>query len=313
MTDNPDQELDQLLEDSTSPEWKRSAKAIELAFSWNQAAIQSIRNSRTDLIFALGDLTKALINSRESLADLNLLVDKFSPNAKLREALASEQAFVSKRSADVQTLQAEITRLEELKEENRVLITEQKKLQVRLQELSHLESFDPSSVEALRKQVKVVEQAKPWLSDLELLTKKLGEDLPILDQLTSNAHMLLKEKDQESLKKAQDSLSAIQNDAIQQSKALEDINKKYQAVQADIIERQKRFQDSENELRLRKEILDQFIRVDREIATAINNPEAKSAQQILDAIEAQLHSVDEALRLAIETNEKTRAIKKISV
>ena len=95
------------------------------------------------------------------------------------------------------------------------------------------------------------------------------------------------------------------NEVNQYNHKLTQIKQDLCTVEAELTEKKKLYQDAEKELQNRKEILDMYIKVDSEIASAINNSEAKNAKQILEEIESKLENVDDALRQAISMNKNT--------
>lgn len=311
MTESQSTKLEQLLTETKQPDWKRSAQALTLAFAWNQEALSQVKANRADLLRALAELATALATGLVSTSGLSGLVNEAFAGQPLREAVRGQQKALSEHAREVETLKKDMAELEKLEKENRALLIEQKQLQERWQTLSSLKSFDPSAVDELRRQVLVLENAKPWLSNLDELIKKLEEELPPLNQVSGDVLMQLQQKDRDDLKKAQNTLDELQSETRRQSAALEQLAKETESVQADITEKKKRFEETNQEFLQQKEILEKYIRIDKEIAKAINNREARQAQNVLDEIEKGLQGVDEALRLAIAINEKEGTIKPI--
>jgi len=311
MTSELIQKLAQILADTDQPDWKRSAQVLALAFEWNQESLRLVNGSQSGFIQGLNELVEALNKVSESFTRLNSLIEKVSPNSRLREDLRKEQDEFLNRTKEVETLQAEVIELEQLEKINQEIIKEKNRLSERQAELSGLASFDPAIVDALRQQVDAIEKAKPWLLDYENFKKKLEDSLPQLVLISGDALMSLQERDRQDLKKAQELLNNLQIETHQQKVALDQINQNVLTAQEEIEAKKKQYADAENQLRARKEILDQYIQVDQEIASVIDNTDAKKAQQLLDEVEASLRGVDEALRLAIITNEKAQKIQNI--
>lgn len=308
MTESPYQKLTQLLNNSDQPEWKRSAQALALSFAWNRETIGSTVTSRADLISALSELANALVEVSKSSQGFEALIDKANPGPTLREILVSEQTALSQRAIEVKTLQNEVENLEKLERDNSALIDKQSELQARHQKLANLESFNPTVIDSLRIQIEAMEAAKPWLLELEKYLNNLQEGLPQFAKLSGEALMVLQEKDRQEINKVQKDLNDIQAEAKQKSIVLEQTNKNILAIKEDIATRQKRYAEAEGQLHQVKEVLDQYIKVDREMAMAINNPEVKEARQLLDEIETRMQGVDAALRIAIEANQKAQQI-----
>lgn len=311
MTSELIQKLAQILADTDQPDWKRSAQVLALAFEWNRESLHLVNGSRSEFIQGLNELVEALNKVRETFTRLNSLIEKASPNSRMRDDLKKEQDEFLNRTKELETLQAEVIELEQLEKKNQELIKEKSRLSERRTELSGLASFDSAIVDTLRQQVDAIEKAKPWLLEYENFRKKLEDGLPQLVLLSGDALMSLQERDRQDLKKVQELLNDMQTEAHQQKMALDQINQNVLTTQESIEAKKKQYADAENQLRTRKEILDQYIQVDQEIASVISNTDAKKAEQLLDEVEASLRGVDEALRLAIIANEKAQKIQNI--
>lgn len=308
MSNNYTQELTQLLADTSQPDWKRSAQALALVFSWNRAAFEKSRGSRAVLLQAIHELAKALAEGQAGSTAIEPLVEQAMPGQSLRNALKIEQESISRREAETKALQSDLTRLEQLELANRSMMAEFEELKARQDELAHIEKFDPSLVDSLRKQVEEIESSKPWLRDVQQLTAKLKKGIPLLSRAFSEALLVMKEEDRRELGQARSALEAAQAEAARHKEMLMQAERDVQAARAELSTMQERYQNIQNELTQRRAVLDQYIQADREIAAAISSSSTLDAQQALDTIEAQLHSVDEALQRAIEANTKARAM-----
>ena len=307
MTENPIQKLAQLLTDASQPEVTRSAQAIAVAISWNREMLNNVP-TRAGLLTGLSELVKALSIGRDAYSEMELLIDRANPSPTLREKIKSEQVSLAQNTAKIMDLKSQVAKLEQLQLDNQGLLEEQRILQSRRQELAILETFDSSVVSSLRQQVQALQEAKPWLLALESQVNQLNIEIPAVAKLSGDALMILQEKDRQFLKNIQQDFENIKAGASQKSSQLELIKQNIATITAETAEIEKRFANAKEELRQKKEILDEYYRADQEIARAINNWESKSAQQLLNDIEAKLKSADEALRLAIEANEKAHKI-----
>ena len=76
MVDPAAQKLAQLMNDTSKPEWKRSAQILSLAFTWNKNVLQQIQGSRSTLLMALSELANALTEGNAAFVNLETLIEK---------------------------------------------------------------------------------------------------------------------------------------------------------------------------------------------------------------------------------------------
>ena len=298
----------QLGQDEKGPEENRSAQVIDLAFLWNKESLVSIQADRSSLLLGLVELSSALSRSMESLFFIKQIAGQASIGETLAKKIEDNRTAFDSLTHDIQVSTKRLHLLTELEESNKELYHEKEALETRISELIYLDSFDPGSLDDLKKQEQALLQVKPWLHDLQILKDKIEHELPQLELISGQAFDVLNEEYRQNLNKTQKNLHKIHDRAAEYHQEMQRMQAETKKIEAEITSKISQYEEMEKALNNKRAALDQYIKIDQEIAGAIQNQEAAKAQAMLSNIEDQLSKVDEALRQAILTNQKVKGL-----
>lgn len=267
--------------------WAEALKEIKEA---GQRLVQSLDTCLTNRVAALkcllafDDALEVVVKCLERIPKVEEVA---KPGLTLKDSLREKEEAIREKEREIRRLREELEKLAGLERELEQRERERKELQKRLGRLQRLQALvEKGGLEALRQQVKELETLQELL-EARNLEQAITRAAQGLIRLTEEQFQSLKKETQTLLirvKGQEESLKRAKED-------LDQIRERYRLAQ-------EKWQRCQDELRHYEEAY-------RRVATAL--PESSHQRDALAAIEKVrelIRAVEEALRIAIEENER---------
>lgn len=289
MTGEERSQIDEILADSSQPDWLTAARLMEAAFGWLVSSLPPDRLERVQAMKALLALTKSL----ESLnAGLNTLLPRLTakaePGPSLQEAARERQEQLKRLIQEMNQAQKQIGPLVEAEENLRIRAAEFEKLRERLEHLNRLKEL-AGGVDELKAQLQRMEERLPAeVHEAQQLETKLGAYLENLFILSEQTTAALEENYQKMVR-------------ILQQREVE-----LQRISGQLLTAQERYRTVEEEFQERRDVLEFYLEADRIVAEALGEPPSGGMKQLLDHIEHLLQQADQLLKTAMDANQEAK-------
>lgn len=305
---SPDEmELRKCLNEIQQEEWLRAIRALKASFTWCKGAATPERimsgvpeeSKRALVLRFLLELSSALNIGMEYLDSLPQFFQIAQPGQTIRDELTRNQQKLGEGAQIISQLHDELDQLMQQEEALKNQAQKQEELRRALEErkrnlerLSHL--ADPQTVEALRQQVKQLEEhMPPEVIEVEKLEHEIMRKSEALITLSDHYLSVLNPRVASLLQEAQD-----------KERKLQEVVSKLQSAR-------ERYDKVHEEIKRRMEELKPYIEADRIVAAAL--PNAQGVTDLLNRAESLLKAAEEALKQAIEENEQKAQCKPISI
>ena len=290
-----------LLDNQSNDETMAALDALKLAFEW---CLESM-TPETLTSGSRAQALKSVLKLNDTLQAGEQLIDTiFAPDvvsrAKLgqtvQDALHAKQHDIVSLRKELNAVKKDVETLTEKEEQAQKMADEHTTLQHRCRELEtnieRLSHFSEEDVAQLRRQVEILEQhLPPQGKDVEQYEKQLeqtGEEFLLLtDTILSH-------------------LSKQAKNTLRRVKTREE---KLRATAQKIQKAMERYQEIDEQLTERKNILKLYLSADREVVRVL--PNARQLEDVLDEVERLLKGADQALKEAMAANEKARKLSEL--
>lgn len=278
----------QLMQDTSLSDSTAAARAAAAALAgWAEAA-SNPQMARVDALESLYEMSQTLEQAQAALAaTLPEIVRRAAPGKTLQERLAEGQYALGQGAAEVMRLKAEIEPLQQDEQALHLQAGEISSLQQRLEQLQHISALAAHAA-ALRQQVEALTQRLPpeaqEAGGLEERIDALSSRLIVLEDA---ALARLREQIRQGLTLA----GQRETELRQAAQDLQSARQRYQKAEAALTPEH-------------RQVLGLYQQADASVTRALPGAEAVRIEELVQSIEKMLTQADDALRLAVEANEK---------
>lgn len=242
------------------------------------------RGQALRLLGRLSDLMEKIQICLNKLPDIKQVA---RPGPSLKEEIHVREVKIREKARDLESLRQEVEKLAEIEEQLHQQERELKRLQKRKEHLERLKALvESGALEEMRKQVAYLERQQELL-EAEELEQALAKGARKVAQLSEAHIQLLNSEAQKLLQIAIDK----EKELVEAQERLQEARERYRCI--------------EEALQQCRDELKPYEEADRRIAEVILQGERKlEIREALDKVKAALEAIDEALRRAIDENEK---------
>jgi uncharacterized protein YoxC len=284
-----------LLQDGAILDTSASALVLKKAFAlWETTIPKDLE--RDDALLILGDLAEAMEEGTKKIGkSVPKLVELSRPGNTINYMLEESNQTMESVQSEIQAIKKEMAPLNENERQLESLVKEMKGLKERFDHLKRLKAL-ANDVPGIKKQIETIENgisvAPAEIENLEKALKKKSRKL-----------VTLRKKQVEHLKEDIQLL-------LTQTTSIES---EFKEIASKVIEAKERYSFEKTKLDEQIKVFRLYEQADRVIVDALSDKlDTINIEQALDAIQKQLVGIDEAIKLALEANEESNKLKRIS-
>jgi chromosome segregation ATPase len=268
-------------------DWSGDFQSIQDAFERVAKGLDPQGMQRLEALKFLVEWHNVLKAASACLKKVSEVEKKAKPGPTLKDAIEQKQEAILREAQELAQLRQEIESLAQMEAEWQSKAAEKKKLERRYEELQRLAALaDAGGLEELCQQVETLEQRRELL-EVEKLEQNLEQGAQALVRLSEGCLSRLKENVRQLLELAQ----------TQEGKRSE-CEKQLRRVR-------ERYRQALEKWRKCHGELERYVEADWRIAKALPDSQEKiDALDALDKVKELIRKADEALKIAIENNEK---------